>query len=81
MSLKFVLPSCLSAPNLFSGDQPVEGRASCAADFGLSPGEKSEQEYLATLSAQYKVEHYEDCYDLIGWLKMNVPLDGDGCVH
>lgn len=39
---------------------------SCAADFGLSPGEKSEQEYLLALSAQYQVEHYEDRYDLIG---------------
>lgn len=48
------------------GEQLVESMRLCAADFGLSPGEKSEQEYLLALSAQYQVEHYEDCYDLIG---------------
>ncbi|XP_015249037.1 PREDICTED: gamma-tubulin complex component 6 [Cyprinodon variegatus] len=31
----------------------------------LSPGEKSQQEYLMGLSAQYQVEHYEDCYNLL----------------
>lgn len=39
---------------------------SWAAAFGLSPGEKSEQEYLLALSAQYQVEHYEDCFNLMG---------------
>ena len=35
----------------------------------MSPGEKSEQEYLLALSAQYQVEHYEDCFNLMGELK------------
>ncbi|XP_039988914.1 gamma-tubulin complex component 6 [Xiphias gladius] len=48
-----------------SGEQLVEGMGSWAASFGLSPGEKSEQEYLLALSAQYQVEHYEDCYNLM----------------
>lgn len=39
---------------------------SCAVDFGLSPGEMSEQEYLLALSAQYQVEPYEDCYNVLG---------------
>lgn len=43
--------------------------ASWAASFGLSPGEKSEQEYLLALSAQYQVEHYEDFYNLMGEFK------------
>ncbi|XP_071349874.1 gamma-tubulin complex component 6 [Trachinotus anak] len=47
------------------GEQLVEGMGSWAASFGLSPGEKSEQEYLLALSAQYQVEHYEDCYNLM----------------
>lgn len=47
------------------GEQLLESMASWAASFGLSPGEKSEQEYLLALSAQYQVEHYEDCYNLM----------------
>ncbi|XP_070828001.1 gamma-tubulin complex component 6 [Chaetodon trifascialis] len=47
------------------GEQLVESMGSWAAAFGLSPGEKSEQEYLLALSAQYQVEHYEDCYNLM----------------
>ncbi|KAM9352323.1 gamma-tubulin complex component 6 [Symphorus nematophorus] len=46
-------------------EQLVESMGSWAAGFGLSPGEKSEQEYLLALSAQYQVEHYEDCYNLM----------------
>uniref|UniRef100_A0A671YU87 Gamma-tubulin complex component 6 n=1 Tax=Sparus aurata TaxID=8175 RepID=A0A671YU87_SPAAU len=42
------------------GEQLAESMGSWAAAFGLSPGEKSEQEYLLALSAQYQVEHYED---------------------
>ncbi|KAK5867083.1 hypothetical protein PBY51_011602 [Eleginops maclovinus] len=38
---------------------------SWAAVCGLSPGEKSEQEYLLALCAQYEVEQYEDCYNLM----------------
>ncbi|KAK5927706.1 hypothetical protein CgunFtcFv8_012834 [Champsocephalus gunnari] len=38
---------------------------SWAAGFSLSPGEKSEQEYLLALCAQYEVEQYEDCYNLM----------------
>uniref|UniRef100_UPI0037E8CC8F gamma-tubulin complex component 6 n=1 Tax=Semicossyphus pulcher TaxID=241346 RepID=UPI0037E8CC8F len=47
------------------GEQLAESIGSWAAAFGLSPGEKSEQEYLLALSAQYQVEHYEDCYNLM----------------
>uniref|UniRef100_A0AAQ5YZC4 Gamma-tubulin complex component 6 n=1 Tax=Amphiprion ocellaris TaxID=80972 RepID=A0AAQ5YZC4_AMPOC len=43
-------------------EQLAEGVGSWAASLGLSPGETSEQEYLLALSAQYQVEHYEDCY-------------------
>ncbi|XP_041852444.1 gamma-tubulin complex component 6 [Melanotaenia boesemani] len=46
-------------------EQPVEGMGSWTSGLGLSPGEKSEQEYLLALSAQYQVEHYEDCYSLM----------------
>lgn len=38
------------------------GTASCT----LSSRDRSEQEYLLALSAHYEVEHYEDCYDIIG---------------
>ncbi|XP_071753562.2 gamma-tubulin complex component 6 [Centroberyx gerrardi] len=48
-----------------SGEQLAEGVGSWAAGWGLSPGERSEQEYLLSLSAQYQVEHYEDCYNLM----------------
>ncbi|XP_070763451.1 gamma-tubulin complex component 6 [Enoplosus armatus] len=47
------------------GEQLVESTASWAAGFGLTPGEKSEQEYLLALCAQYQVEYYEDCYNLM----------------
>ncbi|XP_042351340.1 gamma-tubulin complex component 6 [Plectropomus leopardus] len=47
------------------GEQLVEFTGSWAAGFGLSPGEKSEQEYLLALCAQYEVEQYEDCYNLM----------------
>ncbi|XP_034541406.1 gamma-tubulin complex component 6 [Notolabrus celidotus] len=47
------------------GEQLAESMQSWAAGFGLSPGEKSEQDYLQALSAQYQVEHYEDCYNLM----------------
>uniref|UniRef100_A0A3Q0QZ05 Gamma-tubulin complex component 6 n=1 Tax=Amphilophus citrinellus TaxID=61819 RepID=A0A3Q0QZ05_AMPCI len=43
-------------------EQLVEGMGSWTACLGLSPGEKSEQEYLLALAVQYQVEHYEDCY-------------------
>ncbi|XP_008274340.1 gamma-tubulin complex component 6 [Stegastes partitus] len=46
-------------------EQLVEGMGSWAASLWLSPGEKSEQEYLLALSSQYQVEHYEDCYNLM----------------
>lgn len=58
-------------------DSPGEQLAGCAADLGFSPGEKSEQEYLLALSAQYQVEHYEDCYNLIGELTTSAPKDGN----
>lgn len=51
------------------GEQLVESMGSWTAAFSLSPGEKSEQEYLLALSAQYQVDHYEDCYNLMGKLK------------
>ncbi|XP_041794369.1 gamma-tubulin complex component 6 isoform X2 [Chelmon rostratus] len=47
------------------GEQLVESMGSWTAAFSLSPGEKSEQEYLLALSAQYQVDHYEDCYNLM----------------
>nr|XP_040018260.1 gamma-tubulin complex component 6 isoform X1 [Gasterosteus aculeatus aculeatus] len=47
------------------GEQLDEVMASWAAGFGLSSGEKSEQEYLLALCAQYEVEQYEDCYNLM----------------
>uniref|UniRef100_A0A8C3AHQ7 Gamma-tubulin complex component 6 n=1 Tax=Cyclopterus lumpus TaxID=8103 RepID=A0A8C3AHQ7_CYCLU len=47
------------------GEELVEFTGSWAAGFGLSPGEKSEQEYLLALCAQYEVEQYEDCYNLM----------------
>lgn len=46
-------------------EQLVEGMGSWTACLGLSPGEKSEQEYLLALAVQYQVEHYEDCYSLM----------------
>lgn len=67
MYVKVIVLHLSSGSKLDSpGEQLVESMGPCAADFGLSPGEKSEQEYLLALSAQYQVEHYEDCYDLIG---------------
>uniref|UniRef100_A0A7N8WQI0 Gamma-tubulin complex component 6 n=1 Tax=Mastacembelus armatus TaxID=205130 RepID=A0A7N8WQI0_9TELE len=42
------------------GELLVQGIGSWAAGFSMSPGEKSEKEYLVALSAQYEVEHYED---------------------
>ncbi|XP_076026985.1 gamma-tubulin complex component 6 [Genypterus blacodes] len=47
-------------------EQLAEGMGSWAAILGLSPGERSEREYLTALAAQYQVEHYEDCYNLMG---------------
>ncbi|XP_029008837.1 gamma-tubulin complex component 6 isoform X2 [Betta splendens] len=47
------------------GEHLLEVMGSCAANFIMSPGEKSEREYLLALSAQYEVEHYEDCYNLM----------------
>lgn len=38
------------------------GAAGCV----LSSRDNSEQEYLLALSAHYEVEHYEDCYDIMG---------------
>ncbi|XP_056137900.1 gamma-tubulin complex component 6 [Lampris incognitus] len=47
------------------GEQQQLGEGSWAAGLGLSSGEKSEQEYLLCLAAQYQVEHYEDSYNLL----------------
>uniref|UniRef100_A0A1A7Z1D0 Gamma-tubulin complex component 6 n=1 Tax=Iconisemion striatum TaxID=60296 RepID=A0A1A7Z1D0_9TELE len=46
-------------------EQLVEGTGSWMSGFVLSPGEKSEQEYLVALASWYQVEHYEDCYNLM----------------
>uniref|UniRef100_A0A672FNK7 Gamma-tubulin complex component 6 n=1 Tax=Salarias fasciatus TaxID=181472 RepID=A0A672FNK7_SALFA len=46
-------------------EQLFEGMGSWAAGEGPSPGERAEQEYLLALSAQYQVEHYDDCSDLM----------------
>lgn len=48
----------------------IKGGDLSTAGLSTSPGEKSEQEYLAKLSAHYQVEHYEDCYNLTGQLEM-----------
>ena len=73
MSMKIVLYVKIIVLHLSSGsksdspgEQLVEFMGSWAAGFGLSPGEKSEQEYLLALCAQYEVEKYEDCYNLMG---------------
>lgn len=60
----FVLHPILGSRSGGVGEQPAEGSgpAGCA----LSPGDMSEQDYLLALSAQYEVEHYEDCYDIMG---------------
>uniref|UniRef100_A0A8C4NSC7 Gamma-tubulin complex component 6 n=1 Tax=Dicentrarchus labrax TaxID=13489 RepID=A0A8C4NSC7_DICLA len=62
-------PALSALPGSSKSDSPVEqlveSMGSWAAGFGLSPGEKSEQEYLMALSTQYQVEHYEDCYNLM----------------
>ncbi|XP_062245650.1 gamma-tubulin complex component 6 [Platichthys flesus] len=47
------------------GEQLVEGMGSWAAGSGLSPREQSEREYLLALSAQYQVDLYDDCYNLM----------------
>ncbi|XP_029289484.1 LOW QUALITY PROTEIN: gamma-tubulin complex component 6 [Cottoperca gobio] len=47
------------------GEQMDEFTEAWAGGFSLSPGEKSEQEYLLALCAQYEVEQYEDCYNLM----------------
>uniref|UniRef100_A0AAX7UNU7 Gamma-tubulin complex component 6 n=1 Tax=Astatotilapia calliptera TaxID=8154 RepID=A0AAX7UNU7_ASTCA len=41
-------------------EQLAEGMGSWTTCLGLSPGEKSEQEYLLALAAQYQMEQYED---------------------
>lgn len=64
-----VLYLALGSKSDSPGEQLVESMGSWAAGFCLSPGEKSEQEYLLALSAQYQVEYYEDCYNLMGQLK------------
>uniref|UniRef100_I3JQ93 Gamma-tubulin complex component 6 n=1 Tax=Oreochromis niloticus TaxID=8128 RepID=I3JQ93_ORENI len=46
-------------------EQLAEGMGSWTTCLGLSPGEKSEQEYLLALAAHYQVEQYEDCYNLM----------------
>ncbi|KAM4734380.1 gamma-tubulin complex component 6 [Anableps anableps] len=49
-----------------SPTEPFDDRmGSWTSGLWLSLGEKSQQEYLMALSAQYQVEHYEDCYNLL----------------
>ncbi|XP_072242319.1 gamma-tubulin complex component 6 isoform X2 [Leuresthes tenuis] len=48
-----------------SSEQLLEGMGSWTSGLGVSPGDKSEEEYLLALSSQYQVEHYEDCYNLM----------------
>ncbi|MEQ2209130.1 hypothetical protein XENOCAPTIV_024776, partial [Xenoophorus captivus] len=50
---------------LFSKGSLVGGLGSWTSSLRLSPGEKSQEEYLMALSTQYQVEHYEDCYNLL----------------
>uniref|UniRef100_A0A8C6Q744 Tubulin gamma complex component 6 n=1 Tax=Nothobranchius furzeri TaxID=105023 RepID=A0A8C6Q744_NOTFU len=51
-------------------EQLVEGTGCWMSGSVLSPGEKSEQEYLMALASRYQVEHYEDCYNLMSEWKM-----------
>lgn len=48
------------------GEQLMEREGLGTASCTLSSRDRSEQEYLLALSAHYEVEHYEDCYDIIG---------------
>ncbi|XP_019748906.1 gamma-tubulin complex component 6 isoform X1 [Hippocampus comes] len=48
-----------------AGESETHEQQVGSAGFDLSPGEKPEREYLLALSAQYQVEHYEDCYSLM----------------
>ncbi|XP_077452195.1 gamma-tubulin complex component 6 [Stigmatopora argus] len=41
------------------------GESETSSKSGLSPGEKSEREYLQALSAHYQVEPYDDCSSLM----------------
>lgn len=47
-------------------EQLLETERLGAAGCVLSCRDNSEQEYLLALSAHYQVEHYEDCYDIMG---------------
>lgn len=65
MSLIVVLCLVFSGVKLQGpSEQLHEEMSSWAANFGLSPGEMSEQEYLLALSNQYQVDPYEDNYQL-----------------
>nr|XP_049579240.1 gamma-tubulin complex component 6 isoform X7 [Syngnathus scovelli] len=55
----------LSTERELDGNAGHKPDAEEAGSFDLSPGEKSEQEYLLALSAHYQVEHYEDCSSLM----------------
>lgn len=63
-TLCIVLHPILDSKSGGVGKLPVEGLG--PAGCGWSPRDKSEQDYLLALSAQYEVEHYEDCYDIMG---------------
>lgn len=48
------------------GERLPEREGPGAAGGALSSRDNSEDEYLLALSAHYEVEHYEDCYDIMG---------------
>lgn len=67
---KPVWPNVKYSSNVFvlstAGESETHEEPVGSAGFDLSPGEKSEREYLLALSAQYQVERYQDCYSLMG---------------
>ncbi|XP_061629663.1 gamma-tubulin complex component 6 isoform X1 [Phyllopteryx taeniolatus] len=48
-----------------AGESEMHEQQEGGSGFDSSPREKSEHAYLLALSAQYQVEHYEDCYSLM----------------
>lgn len=62
-----VLHLILGSKSVGVCEQLVE--VSRPAGCGLSSRDKSEQDYLLALYSQYEVEHYEDCYDIMGEFK------------
>uniref|UniRef100_A0A8C5D5H3 Gamma-tubulin complex component 6 n=1 Tax=Gouania willdenowi TaxID=441366 RepID=A0A8C5D5H3_GOUWI len=56
-----------SGENQWQGLNPA-GNLQEGAEPTVTSAEQPEQDYLSALCAQYQVEHYEDCYDLMASL-------------